>query len=108
MKLFWIRVTVRRKKPNLTRCSSRSAENPCSRASGLDELGIRLDRWGFIIVDENYRTDVPGVYAIGDLIPGPMLAHKASAEGIAAVERIAGLAGEVNYDAIPSVSLYFT
>ena len=68
-----------------------------------DELGIRLDPRGFIIVDENYRTNVPGVYAIGDLIPGPMLAHKASAEGIAAVERIAGLAGEVDYDAVPAV-----
>jgi len=70
---------------------------------GIDELGIRLDSAGFVIVDENYRTSVPGVYAIGDLIAGPMLAHKASAEGIAAVERIAGLASEVDYDSIPSV-----
>jgi len=76
---------------------------PLVRGLGADELGILLDPMGFIIVDENYRTNVPGVYAIGDLIPGPMLAHKASAEGIAAVERIAGLAGEVNYDAIPAV-----
>ncbi|MGA2226484.1 MAG: dihydrolipoyl dehydrogenase [Syntrophobacteraceae bacterium] len=76
---------------------------PLVQGLGADELGIRLDPMGFIIVDENYRTSVPGVYAIGDLIPGPMLAHKASAEGIAAVERIAGLAGEINYDAIPAV-----
>lgn len=76
---------------------------PLVRGLGVDELGIRLDPGGFIIVDENYRTNVPGVYAIGDLIPGPMLAHKASAEGIAAVERIAGLASEVDYDSIPAV-----
>ena len=76
---------------------------PLVRDLGAGELGIRLDRRGSVIVDENYRTTVPGVYAIGDLIPGPMLAHKASAEGVAAVERIAGLVGEVNYDAIPAV-----
>ena len=76
---------------------------PLSRDLGLDEIGIRLDQKGFVAVDENYRTNVPGVYAIGDLIPGPMLAHKASAEGRAAVEHIAGVAGGVNYDAIPSV-----
>ncbi len=80
-----------------------AGRKPLVRGLGIDELGIRLDPMGFIIVDENYRTSVPGVYAIGDLIPGPMLAHKASAEGIAAAERIAGLAGEVNYDAIPAV-----
>jgi dihydrolipoamide dehydrogenase len=76
---------------------------PLVRSLGIDELGIRLDSRGFIIVDEDYRTNVRAVYAIGDLIPGPMLAHKASAEGIAAVERIAGLACEVDYDSIPSV-----
>jgi len=76
---------------------------PLVRGLGVDELGIRLDPSGFIIVDENYRTNVSGVYAIGDLIPGPMLAHKASAEGIAAVERIYGLASEVDYDSIAAV-----
>ncbi len=76
---------------------------PLVRGMGIDELGILLDTRGFIIVDEDYRTNVPAVFAIGDLIPGPMLAHKASAEGIAAVERIAGLASEVDYDSIPSV-----
>jgi dihydrolipoamide dehydrogenase len=55
------------------------------------------------VVDESYQTSVPGIYAIGDLVPGPMLAHKASAEGVAAVENIAGRHGEVNYDAIPAV-----
>ncbi len=76
---------------------------PLVRGLGIDELGIRLDPGGFVMVDENYRTNVPGVYAIGDLVAGPMLAHKASAEGVAAVERIAGLAGEVDYDSIPCV-----
>jgi len=80
-----------------------AGRKPLVRGLGLDELGIRLDPMGFVIVDENYRTNVPGVYAIGDLIPGPMLAHKASAEGIAAVGRIAGLAGDVDYDSIPAV-----
>ena len=71
---------------------------------GLEKLGVELDpRTGHVLVDERYRTNVETVYAIGDLIPGPALAHAASAEGIAAVECMAGLAGEVNYDAIPSV-----
>lgn len=76
---------------------------PLTRGLGLEELGILLGPGGFIAVDEQYRTNVPGIYAIGDLVPGPMLAHKASAEGIAAVECMAGLASEVNYDAIPAV-----
>jgi dihydrolipoamide dehydrogenase len=71
---------------------------------GLEEIGVKTDsRTGHVLVDEAYRTNIPSIYAIGDLIPGPMLAHKASAEGIAAAECIAGLPGEVNYDAIPSV-----
>jgi len=76
---------------------------PLVRGLGIDKLAITLDEKGFIIVDENYRTNIPGIYAIGDLTPGPMLAHKASAEGIAAVERIAGLDSEVDYDSIPAV-----
>ncbi len=76
---------------------------PLVRDLGIDELGIRLDRKGFVIVDEDYRTNLTGVCAIGDLVPGPMLAHKASAEGIAAVERIAGLDSEVDYGSIPAI-----
>ncbi len=77
---------------------------PLTQGLGIEELGIRTDpRTGHILVDETYQTHVPGIYAIGDLIPGPMLAHKASAEGIAAVETMAGRHGEVNYDTIPSV-----
>jgi dihydrolipoamide dehydrogenase len=76
---------------------------PLTTGLGLEEAGVKLDpRSGQVVVDSRYRTSIPSVYAIGDLISGPMLAHKASAEGIAAVECIAGKAGEVNYDAIPS------
>jgi dihydrolipoamide dehydrogenase len=70
---------------------------------GLEALGVRLDARGRIAVDERYETSVPGIHAIGDVIPGPMLAHKAEEEGIACVELIAGQAGHVNYAAIPSV-----
>jgi dihydrolipoamide dehydrogenase len=77
---------------------------PLTQNLGLEDAGIHIDSGtGYVPVDESFRTNVPSVYAIGDLIPGPMLAHKASAEGIAAVECIAGLPGEVNYDAIPGV-----
>jgi dihydrolipoamide dehydrogenase len=77
---------------------------PNTRDLGLKEVGVQIDsKTGFVPVDQNYRTNVASVYAIGDLIAGPMLAHKASAEGIAAVECMAGRAGEVNYDAIPAV-----
>ena len=77
---------------------------PLIRGLGLDEIGVETDAdTGRIKVDVYYRTNIPSIYAIGDLIPGPMLAHKASAEGIAAAEIIAGRAGEVNYDAIPAV-----
>ena len=77
---------------------------PLTQGLGIEALGIATDpRTGQIVVDETYRTSVAGIYAIGDLVPGPMLAHKASAEGIAAVECMAGRAGEVNYDTIPAV-----
>jgi dihydrolipoamide dehydrogenase len=70
---------------------------------GLDTLGVALDPKGHIRVDEHFETSVPGIHAIGDVIGGPMLAHKAEEEGIACVERIAGQAGHVNYEAIPNV-----
>ncbi len=72
---------------------------------GLDarELGVEMDERGTIRVDASYRTNVEGVWAIGDVIPGPMLAHKAEEEGIAAVEIMAGQPGHVNYDAIPGI-----
>ena len=81
---------------------------PLTRGLGLEEAGVLCDpRTGQVLVDENYRSSIPSIYAIGDLIAGPMLAHKASAEGIAAVECLAGLPGEVNYDAIPA-AIYTT
>ncbi len=76
---------------------------PFSDGLGAADIGVQFDERGRIKVDEHYATTVPGVYAIGDVIAGPMLAHKASEEGIAAVERMAGQSGHVNYDAIPNV-----
>lgn len=76
---------------------------PYTEGLGLAEIGIELDRRGRIPVDAHYATRVAGVFAIGDVIAGPMLAHKAQEEGVAAVEGMAGLAGHVNYDAIPNV-----
>ncbi len=70
---------------------------------GADKIGVALDERGRIKVDDHFRTNVEGVYAIGDVIRGPMLAHKAEEEGIACVELIAGKAGHVNYDVIPSI-----
>ena len=68
-----------------------------------DDLGIQLNEKGFIKTDKNYRTDVEGVWAIGDVIEGPMLAHKAEEEGVAVAELIKGKPGHVNYNIIPSV-----
>ena len=69
----------------------------------LEAAGVQLDERGRIKVDEHYRTSVGGVFAIGDVIAGPMLAHKASEEGVACVELMAGKAGHVNYEVIPGV-----
>ena len=77
---------------------------PLTKDLGLEDIGVELDaKTGHVLVDEQFRTTVKSIYAIGDLIPGPALAHAASAEGIAAVECLSGLPGEVNYDAIPSI-----
>ncbi len=70
---------------------------------GAEEAGIALDDKGFVMVDERYRTNVEGIFAIGDVIRGPMLAHRASSEAHALVDILAGGGGSVNYDAIPSV-----
>src|SRR5690606_8673335 len=69
----------------------------------LETAGVQVDERGRVIVDGHLATTCPGVYAIGDLIAGPMLAHKAEEEGIACVERLVTGTGHVNYDAIPSV-----
>lgn len=70
---------------------------------GLEAAGVQLDARGRVVVDDHFTTSAAGVYAIGDMVRGPMLAHKAEEEGIACVERIATGYGHVNYDAIPGV-----
>ncbi len=70
---------------------------------GLQEAGVTLDDRGRVQVDTHFATNVPGIYAIGDVIAGPMLAHKAEEEGVALAERLAGQAGHVNYEVIPGV-----
>jgi dihydrolipoamide dehydrogenase len=80
---------------------------PYTEGLGLDTVGVKRDSRGRIIVDAHLATSVPGIYAIGDVIPGPMLAHKGEDEGVAAAEIIAGRAGHVNYDVIPNVIYTF-
>jgi dihydrolipoamide dehydrogenase len=80
---------------------------PYTEGLGLDAVGLKLDNRGRIPTDAHYATAVAGLYAIGDVIAGPMLAHKAEDEGIAVAEIIAGKAGHVNYDVIPNVIYTF-
>lgn len=76
---------------------------PFTEGLGVKEAGVEIDARGFIKVDGHFRTNVPGIHAIGDVIGGAMLAHKAEEEGVALAELLAGQAGHVNYDAIPGV-----
>jgi dihydrolipoamide dehydrogenase len=76
---------------------------PYTDGLGLTEAGVALDNRGRVITDAHFRTNVPGIYALGDVIAGSMLAHKAMGEGVAVAEILAGQAGQVNYSAIPSV-----
>jgi dihydrolipoamide dehydrogenase len=76
---------------------------PFTQGLGLDEAGVKRDAKGRVEVDAHFATNVPGIYAIGDVIRGPMLAHKGEDEGVALAELLAGQAGHVNYDVIPSV-----
>jgi len=76
---------------------------PYTAGLGLEELGVSLDNRGRVVTDEHYKTSVEGIYAIGDVIKGPMLAHKAEDEGVALAENLAGQAGHVNYGVIPGV-----
>jgi dihydrolipoamide dehydrogenase len=76
---------------------------PYTEGLGLKEAGVAMDNRGRVEIDDHFATNVKGVYAIGDVVRGPMLAHKAEDEGIAVAEIIAGQAGHVNYDAIPGV-----
>jgi dihydrolipoamide dehydrogenase len=76
---------------------------PYTEGLGLKEAGVKLDERGRIVTDHYYATSVPGIWAIGDVIAGPMLAHKAEDEGVAVAEILVGQAGHVNYDVIPAV-----
>lgn len=76
---------------------------PLTAGFGLEELAVALDEAGRVVVDDSYQSSVPGIYAVGDLVAGPMLAHKASEEGVACVERIAGMASKVEYEFMPGV-----
>jgi dihydrolipoamide dehydrogenase len=80
---------------------------PCTEGLGLKEAGVVLDERGRIKTDAHFATSVKGVFAIGDVIAGPMLAHKAEDEGVAVAEILAGKAGHVNYDVIPNVVYTF-
>jgi dihydrolipoamide dehydrogenase len=76
---------------------------PYTEGLGLENVGVALDQQGHVIVDDGFATNIPGIYAIGDVIRGPMLEHKAAEEGIALAERLAGQKSRVDYDAIPAV-----
>jgi dihydrolipoamide dehydrogenase len=80
---------------------------PYTQSLGLEHVGVQLDNRGRVLTDAHFATNVTGIYAIGDVIAGPMLAHKAEDEGVAVAEILAGKAGHVNYDVIPSVVYTF-
>jgi dihydrolipoamide dehydrogenase len=76
---------------------------PFTEGLGLEALGVGIDNRGVIQVDDRFQTSVPGIFAIGDCVPGPMLAHKAEEDGIVCVEMIAGQSGHVDYNLVPGV-----
>lgn len=76
---------------------------PYTEGLDLEKAGVKKSKNGFVVIDQNFRTSQPNIYAIGDIIDGPMLAHCASEEGVAAVELIAGMSPHINYAAIPNV-----
>ena len=80
-----------------------TGRKPFTGGLGLEEVGVQKDPQGRVIVDKHYQSNVPGIYAIGDVIVGPMLAHKAEEEGVALAEILVGKAGHVNYDTVPGV-----
>ncbi|KYG61769.1 dihydrolipoyl dehydrogenase [Bdellovibrio bacteriovorus] len=80
-----------------------TGRKPFTNGVGCEEMGIQKDPQGRIVVDKHFQTNVPGIYAIGDVIAGPMLAHKAEEEGVALAEMLAGHAGHVNYNTVPGI-----
>ena len=83
-----------------------TGRHPNTDGLGLEVAGVTTER-GRVVIDDYFATNVPGIYAIGDVVRGPMLAHKAEDEGVAIAERLAGQAGHVNYDVIPGVVYTF-
>lgn len=84
-------------------CLVSIGRKPYTENLGLEALGIPLDKPGRVEINDKFQTVVPNIYAIGDVVAGPMLAHKAEEEGVACVENIAGQEGHINYNSIPSV-----
>lgn len=80
-----------------------TGRKPTTQGLGLENVGLSTDKLGRIEIDGHFQTAVPGIFAVGDVVAGPMLAHKGEEEGIAAVEIMAGQAGHVNYEAMPNV-----
>jgi len=76
---------------------------PFTTGLGLENIGVNMDKGGRVVIDDHFHTNIPGIYAIGDITRGPMLAHKAEEEGVACAEIIAGRAGHVNYETVPGV-----
>jgi dihydrolipoamide dehydrogenase len=80
-----------------------TGRKPTTQGLGLDKVGVTTNKLGQVEIDSHFQTNVPGIYAVGDVVAGPMLAHKGEEEGIAAVEIMAGQSGHVNYEAMPNV-----
>jgi len=80
-----------------------TGRRPFTQGLGLEEVGVKIDNRGRVEVDSHFKTSVPSIFAIGDVIEGPMLAHKAEEDGVACVENIAGRQGHVNYGTVPSI-----
>ncbi|MDD2851464.1 MAG: dihydrolipoyl dehydrogenase [Desulfuromonadaceae bacterium] len=81
-----------------------AGRRPLTADIGLEDAGVQVGKDGRVVVDHEYTTTVPGIYAVGDIIAGPMLAHKASEEGVVCIERMTGLASEVEYDLVPGIA----
>jgi dihydrolipoamide dehydrogenase len=97
-------LTISGKEPLMTeKVLIATGRKPCTAGLGFSQLGGRTDRQGFIEVDHHWQTSIPGIYAVGDVIGGAMLAHKASEEGVACVEKLFTGYGHVNYQVVPNV-----